>query len=358
MNESFNRFKRRVWRNVLIKCALASCATAFLAVDAVLLPCLLCSVHLLWVWYVLIALGGLTAGFGIAFLCLRTDDNKIAQLLDSEFALSERVQTAYVYRDAQGDMLQMQRQDADAALCKASVQKLRFGNIALAVILTALLVLSVAALPIIAVYAATPEQPVTPVDPPRDVTDWEWQALDELIDYVKASNKATEQAKSGMAQALENLRGVLKNGVSQSSLKEFVQAAVTDVRNAVSLANEQDGISDEQKTLNGEEEQYVIARLYEIFGLQQNGSDPSNPPPEGDKDEPVSPGNNTGTGELVVSGVPFFDPEAGYVSSGDPETREKYYETIRQAMLEGTISRSEWEYIVATYFADLQEPDK
>jgi len=38
--------------------------------------------------------------------------------------------------------------------------------------------------------------------------------------------------------------------------------------------------------------------------------------------------------------------------------REKYYSEIQKAMLEGTISREEWEEIVATYFADLKDKEE
>lgn len=362
MNDSFNNFKRQAWRNVFIKCALAALTVALWAVNLVLLPCLLAGVHLLWVWYVLIALGGCALGFGVAFAFLRINDRKLAQQLDKELNLAERVQTAYVYKEQQTEMLALQRNDADSALFKASTKRLRFGNIALAIALSVVLALGIVALPVIAVYAdvgSQTEQP--PVDPPRPVTDWEWQALDDLIDYVKASVKADEQAKSGMVTALEGLRGVLQNGVSQSGLKVFVQNAITDINNSVGAANEREDISLAQKEDNDAERDYVINRLNEIFALNQADNDPNNPNGSGnDKPEepPVSPGNNTGTGDLIINGVPFFDPEVGYVSSGDPETREKYYNTIRQAMLEGTISRSEWEYIVSVYFADLQERDE
>lgn len=358
MNSSFDKFKKKTWLAVIVKCSLAAAAAAFLSVNVVLLPCLLSGVRLLWVWYVLIGLVGFVAGGGIAFLCLRVDDGRIAKRLDNELKLSERVQTAYAYRDMKGDMLELQRADADAALGTASGNKRSLRNIVVTVALAAALVLGVVALPVITVYADTSANaaaPVQPVDPPRPVTDWEWQALDELIEYVKASERADENAKTGMVAALEGLRTVLLSGVSQSGLPVFVRNTVTEIRNAVNDANAREGVSERQRESNSEEEQYVVSRLYEIFALQQgdNGSTDTPDKPE-TPEEPVSPGNNTGTGELVINGVPFFDPDRGYVSSGDTETREKYYNIIRQAMLEGTISRSEWELIVATYFADLE----
>lgn len=368
MNKSFDNFKKRAWLGVIVKCCLAAATAAFLSVGVVLLPCLLCGVRLLWVWYLLIALSGFGIGGGVAFLCFRLDDGKIAERLDEELELAERVQTAYAYRDTSGDMLDLQRADTDGALQKAAAKKLRFGDLVVTVVLAALLAIEIAVLPVIVVYADTSAQtaaPAQPVDPPRRVTDWEWLALDELIAYVKASTRAEENAKAGMVVALEGLRTVLRSGVSQSGLPVFVQNTITEIRNAVNDANGREGVSERQRENNSAEEEYVITRLNEIFSLQSGGDGPSGAPGDNKPPvDPVSPGNNTGTGELLIKGVPFFDPGLGYMASGDTETRDKYYETrdnyyniIRQAMFEGTISRSEWEYIVATYFADLQDKD-
>lgn len=339
-----------------MKCVLAGAAACVVAVNAVLLPCLLNGVHMLWVWYLLIALGGFCLGGGIAFLFFRTDDKKIAARLDSELHLNERVQTALTYKDEEGKMLDLQRADTASAL--SGVTKLSFRNLALTIALAAVFALGVCALPIVAVYASTDDggHSTQPYDPPREVTDWEWQALDELIDYVKASQKADDNTKTGIVGELEALRSMLVSGVSQSSLPVFVQNTVGGVRNIVRDANDAEGVQDEQKTLNSEEGEYVVKRLYEIFALPQpsEGTTPENPPQKPDDNPQTPPGNNTGTGELIIDGVPFFDPDKGYVSSGDPEVREKYYAIIQNAMLEGTISREEWENIVATYFADLR----
>lgn len=360
MNESFDKFKKRIWLSVIVKCVLAALCCAFAVVNAVLLPCLLCGEHLLWIYYVLIALAGATVGGGVAFLCFRTDDGKIAKRLDSELKLAERVQTAYVYRDSDGAMSDLQRADAETSLSNFA-NKLSFGNLAVTIVLAVALALGVCAAPIITVYAdaskSAPAGTTKPDDPPREVTDWEWEALDELIAYVRSSKKADETAKSGMLTALTGLRNVLLGGVSQSGLTAFVRNAVTEIRNAVTAVNESGEISDEQKQNNSEEEERVISKLNEIFGLSQSGG---NDPSGGGQgpEQPVSPGSNTGTGELIINGLPFFDPELGSVSSGDTATRDKYYAIIQQAMLEGTISRSEWELIIAKYFSDLKESEK
>ncbi len=359
MNEQFLKLKKRIWRDIAIKCALSAAAVSVLTVNAVLLPCLLCGVKLFWAWYLLIAFGGLCLGGGVAFLCFRTNDKKIAVRLDGEFCLNERIQTALLYQNKEGEIIDLQREDTVAAL--KSTKKLAFCNMALTIVLAALLLVGVCALPVVAVYANPDKAPAAqePVDPPRDLTDWEWEALDELIDHVKASEKADPNAKSGMVSELEGLRTLLVGGVSESSLQLFVENTASNIRNKVTDANDQSGVSEEQKAGNNEECDYVVNKLYEIFSLQQPVDpeppvDPNPPDPGKDPSEPPNPG----TGDLEIDGVPFFDPDKGYVSSGDPEVREKYYSEILKAMLEGTISREEWEEIVATYFADLKDKEE
>ena len=58
----------------------------------------------------------------------------------------------------------------------------------------------------------------------------------------------------------------------------------------------------------------------------------------------------------TVNGVPFFDPEKGYVPCG--EARAAYKEIVDKALQEGTISRKEWELIMETYFADMSDKEQ
>lgn len=462
MDENFKRFKKKVWIEILIKCLSCGLAASFLAVDAVLLPCRLFGINLFWLYYVLIALGGFLLGGGIAFLIFRTDDKKIAMRLDRELNLEERVQTAYTFRGQESDMLEMQRLNTSTVLGGISLGSLHFANLA-AVILSGIIALSgivgagVIAGTVPPVFAPKSEGPVIPEEPPRNVTDWEWAALDELINYVKTTKKADAEVKAGMLSELEDLRNVLMDGVSQSSLSLFVQNTVTNINNVVRAANEKYEEGDEQADLNNEDENYVINKLYEIFSLKKPGGDDNNDdnpkenPDEGKlvvngpavyvtvsyakyaelqfgsnvengkkyklyakitEDSSNSPGGDVtfsfsnnqtslmfsvsketerneeiavdtehnlvislpvaGSAEYTLSvrlvdeesdpghllggnDVPFFDPEDGYTTAG--QSRDKYYELVQKAFEEGTISREEWEYIMATYFADLSKDE-
>lgn len=355
MDANFSKFKKRIWLFIGIKCALAGLAASLAAVCAVLLPCRLCGVNLFWLIYAGIAVAFFALGGGLAFLFLRTDDKKIAKLLDTELGLQERVITAYEYGGQQSVMLEMQRESARGALAGVSLSALPFKNVVATVLCAAVAACGVVAVPVITacipVRAESAEE--EPDEPPRQITDWEWTALDDLIAYVKNSKKADAVAKTGMLLSLEGLKSVILNGVSQSSLTAFVENAATGVSNAVKEANGRDGVSEVQQSLNSEEGRYVVSELYRIFSLNKPGNSGGNSgDPSGGEDDPSDPGATvTPPGGLNVNDTPFFDPERGYVKCGD--VRTEYYEKLQQALQEGVISQEEWEHIVIAYFADL-----
>ena len=363
MDQNFKRFKKRIWLDIVIKCLNYGLAVAALAVDAVMLPCKLCGIELVWLYYILIGLGGFVLGGGISFLCLKTNDKDIARRLDIDLNLEERVATAYAFNGQKSDMLDLQMANTVETLGGISLKALPFKNIAATIMAGVIAVTGIVCIPFIA-YFATPVYAEEagggpPVDPPREVTDWEWAALDDLIEEVKSSRRADSYTKTGIVTELESLRTVLLGGVSTSGLKMFVESTVTNVRNVVTDANGRVGVSEEQQAGNSEEGNYVINQLYVIFSLQrpnggENGDDPGKKP--GDVETPgTDPEGPGGKPEENLSKVPFFDPELGYVTIS--EAREIYYERVQAAFNEGTISREEWEYIITTYFADLMDKD-
>lgn len=369
MDANFLKFKRKAWIDIVIKCAVIGLAVGFLAVIATLLPCKLFGINLFWLLYVLIAIAGCALGGGLAFVFLRTNDKKIAKRLDKELGLQERVQTAYEFSGKAGVMLDMQRTNASTTLENYPARSLPFKNIAAIAVCAVIAVTGLVAIPVISftvppVFAKVEdEKPYE--EPPRPITDWEWKALDELIEYVRNTKKAEPKVRDGMLTQLQGLKTVLMRGVSQSSLVGFVQSTVSEIRNVVRDANDQ--ATEVQQALNSEDEAYVIGKLYEIFGLAKE-EEPTTPTDPG-KEDPDNPGGNTGgTGSLDVIKTPFFDPdkansvdENGNYLSGEVmcgEARTKYYLEVQKALDDGTISREEWEFIMLSYFADLNIKDE
>lgn len=337
----------------MIRCLAISALAAFLSVCGALLPCKLYGVNLLFIFYILIALivGG--AAFGISYLFLRGTDKSLARYMDKELNLAERTVTALEYEGDEGAMAAAQREDTETKLNLLSVKALPFKGLAATSVCAALAFLSFAAIPVFA--ATVPPVFAPPViddkEPPRRVTEWEWAALDELIKYVEDSRVADDETKALMLGQLTGLKGVLLQGVAQSSLEGFVDGTATAIRNGVKDINSSASVVEGQKAANLQESSYVVTRLYEIFNLapKQEDDDGKNP----DDEKPGSSGGNSGTGELNKSDIPFFDRDKGYVKCGD--VRDEYYEKAQKAYAEGLITGEEWALIIANYFTDLNE---
>jgi len=339
MQENFVKFKRRVRKVILIKCLIVGLSSALASIGAILLACKLTGNNPL---FCLIGLVCLFIGFGLSYLFLRTDDKKTAKMLDKEFNLHEKAQTMVEYGGEEGTMVNLQRADALEKMGDIPVKKLRFKNLCV-YILIAVLSLGL----FVASIAVPSKDSGKEYDPPRDITDWEWQALDELIDYVKTSDADEEIMKPRTVESLTSLRNILLKGVSENSLKTFVSVTVSEVENILLDANSVVGIEEAQANINTEVKTYVVDKLYEIFDLiPPTAEEPS----DDNKDDDEQGGDGSGGTGAVVMGADekFFDPEKGYVKYS--EVIGKYYEDMNDALERGLISKEEWESFLISYF--------
>lgn len=128
MGEGFKKFKRKALVKALIKCAVCGLSFGLFAACGVLLLCKLLSVDLsyqlnrmigikldFWI-YVFIGVAVALVCGGIFFLIFMPRDKKLAVELDKKFNLNEKVQTALAFASENGDMYELQREDADATL--------------------------------------------------------------------------------------------------------------------------------------------------------------------------------------------------------------------------------------------------
>ena len=150
MDKNFEKFKRKIWLDILIKCLCFALAAAMIAVNAVLLPCKLCGVQLLWVYYVRIGLGAFAICGGIAFLVLRTNDRKIARRIDNELHLEGRVETAYVFEGQEGEMLALQSENANKVLGGFSLLSLAFQSTIAIILACSIATAGIAGIPVVA----------------------------------------------------------------------------------------------------------------------------------------------------------------------------------------------------------------
>lgn len=284
-----------------------------------------------------------------------TDRKRLAKRLDNDLELQERVSTMVEYEGSDEDIVQLQRQDAQKRLAEYSTKVLKFRHLWLYLLI---LVLAVALLVGAVVYPKADIKDPDDTDddePPREITDWEWKALDELIEYVRTSNADAAVMKRKTLSALEALRKLLVNEVSDSELNTLVRVTVTEINNAAAESEKEEyNLSDEQKQINLDVAKYTVEKLFEIFKLGSTEDDvtDSNSGNDDEKDDnsPPASGDNTMGADLRI-----FDPEKGYVKYGD--VIDEYYRAVDDAFAEGTISKEEWYELMFAYFTYLYGSD-
>ena len=119
MGNNFKKLKTKYLLIALLKSAAVGISCGLIAVGAVLLALKLCSININIGYYVLIDVGtALIIGaslFGILYkLCLT--DKKIAERLDNEYGLRERVQTSVAFNEDNSEIVAVLKADTESVL--------------------------------------------------------------------------------------------------------------------------------------------------------------------------------------------------------------------------------------------------
>lgn len=349
MNDNFKKLKKKAWIIAILKCLLVGIAAGLFVTGVALLSCRLAKFDLYVLWYVLFAVGSVLLGAGISFSFFRVTDEKLARELDRSVG-RERVQTALAYQASEGDIYELQRNDAAERLAPV---KPAFTRLWLFLLLPVLAV-SLLLCGLFIGAAKTPEE-----EDPYKLTEWQESRLSDLIVYVRDS-AADEYTKDGTIEQLIKLVELENNGVTGSTIGPFVQDAITKIRAVYAAANgfypsgedETEEIK-AQKQNNSKVGEYVVEELYATFGIEKAPGEGD--PPGGNMTHDPN-GGEEGPGPVIGekpgSSERFFDPELGYVSYD--EVASKYHGIIDSAMDDDLVSSDEWYDIVMLYFQMLE----
>lgn len=240
MGSEFKRLKRynATW---IIARTVACGISAFLLVSGVFL--LLDKLALAQLGAVGYAIGAVAAAMagGAAYWILRKPDLHLAETIDRERKLRERVQTMVAYRDDTGAIAQLQRQDTEDRLKNVRTVGVRFSGIvtyAAMVMLAFTVFMTGLLLPAEAVQPGPTTQP-QPTEPYYEATQWQKAALEELVEHVEAS-EMVEAVKTPTVQSLRELRILLDNPVRVSALQAKVVENMAQVYALTDLANSND----------------------------------------------------------------------------------------------------------------------
>lgn len=232
MGKGFSELKKSLQCAAWIKCALFGVALGILsaAAYAILQKLLAVSPSLLYA----LAIGGAVALVAslAALLVVRPTEKRIAKTLDRRLGLNEKVQTMVAFRDAQGTLVELQREDTDRVLREATQKQVRSKRAWMHAILP-VISLAVLTVSILLPVSALPEPPAPPAQDGQEaevwaLTEWHVTAVRALIDDVKASDMV-EAGKTDTVAALETLLVDLKPVNTVSKMKETVIATLVRV---------------------------------------------------------------------------------------------------------------------------------
>ena len=190
-----------------------------------------------------LAIGG-GAGLFVAvvrWLLLHRSDLRAAEQMDEQHKLRERAQTMIAFREDNGVMAQLQREDTEATLKKVRSYGVKTSGVlahVLAVVLAAGVLAGSFVLP-----ARAEEVPPVYVEPEFNASAWQLSALEALIAHVRESNMS-EPAKTSTVEELEGLRDTLDASITLSAFKAQVITVITNVYTYTDRVNSNDDIHD------------------------------------------------------------------------------------------------------------------
>lgn len=281
MNESFSTLKGRLRLLILLRACLLgiSLGVGFASIPILVYKLSFGQVNVLIP--VLVGVGGFLIGFGMLILINPPTEKRIARLIDERLSLDEKVQTLIEFKEKEGEIVEVQRQEANELLrgvkVKSLLSKRIWLNFIAPVIAVALLIVTIC-VPAKQEYIPSEDKEPEEEQPPADVTLVQIQELKDLIKEVKASNMEKipkEKVISELEGLLETLQKIEEAPeenpyMTEAQLKDEVKGAISNIQHILDDANSSDDISSKLDLSTNE----LIRRLaYRIKLLETGGAD-------------------------------------------------------------------------------------
>lgn len=249
MGEEFLKFKKKYFKSALVRALLLGISVTSLVVAIFLFVINFGKVDIGIPLAILVGVAlGLLSGL-ISFFVLHVNDKGVAKKLDSELGLGEKVQTMYAFKDSEGEIVSLQRQNAgDIIINEAGNVKGVFKGLIALIVAT---VISVGVLgTALVLYFGNKEDNSSSKDKtkieepndnkvpdiPFDATDHHKVALIALIAEVEKSNLSID-AKSAVIVELTKLLEGLDELTTESQMKDTVVDVIKNVRKIINNTN-------------------------------------------------------------------------------------------------------------------------
>lgn len=249
MKESFNKFKKKILFEALIKSILISFAFALMVYCV---PKLIVYFGKLnegefFELILLLIVGAIfQITFGILFLIMFPRKLKVAKRLDKELDLNQKVQTMIEFENEDTPIVNLQREDTLKILSNTSIKKL---SMKFSVFFFILIVLACAlgvTVVAVEVYEEPPIIEPGPDEPKYDLDNWTVRALLDLIEVVETSN-VEKELKDPVVNNLKKLIESLETVTLESEMKKIVTEVIADALLRLDLINSNNEVYNEIK---------------------------------------------------------------------------------------------------------------
>lgn len=231
MTDSFKQLKKKALVAAIIKSLVAGLFTALFVVGVVMLSVKLSDNYLAWYFYLLIGVGAMILSYAGAFFITYPRDKALAKRLDGDYKLNEKVQTMVEFFDQRGELIDLQRSNADEVLKSLPPRKFSFKRI------WQYIVVAIVGITLFLAGVLVPSEYVPPVTPDKfEMSDWDKKNLAQLIEDVRGS-ELNADLKTLSVAALEQLRADLETTETNSEMRSKVTAAADIIDDAVKQFN-------------------------------------------------------------------------------------------------------------------------
>ena len=223
---NFKKIKLRALILCIVKSLLVGRAIAAPVIGVVLLLNRF-KVTSLDVWLVCL-IGGLLfliAG-AITFLLLRQNSRTVAIKLDMEYQLEEKVQTMLAFKDMEGPMYDLQREDANRAIDSVKDKILGIKTLWIYIVC---FVLSMGLFALSFMFNPLPEPDPEPIpEVPFEVSDLQLVALSDLIKYVEES-EMDEPYRGKIVTVLNTLYENIQEATTEKERDAILNTAMDEI---------------------------------------------------------------------------------------------------------------------------------
>lgn len=232
MSENFSRLKDKVFKARLIKALILGAGLGFLTTGTLMLTANYELLSIKPIFSLFIGAVSFAVVFLLTSLLLYKSDARLARELDSRYGLNEKVQTMLVYKDSNNTISKLQRQDAESSLADVRIKVFDF-KVLWAYVLCFLIGACVFVSSFFLKAEETPDPPTPPV--PFSITQFQISAVEQLIEYVEASQMASPYK--------ENVMSALSNMLSEVRTVTTIEERDAILKTAVDTIYEQTDVS-------------------------------------------------------------------------------------------------------------------